>query len=129
MKVDTGTKNDFDNKKLRPLCLSLWSPPVVRPQAILLGKMLPECIRQGVKPVLVTYEDCRGWGLDIPIYYIEQKERIPLLSRIPFIEDVLEERYLQEVSEYIAKIVKKHKCNVIYSFAKPHISNLIGACV
>lgn len=112
---------------LRPLCISLWSPPVVRPQAILLGKMLPEWIAQGVTPILVTFEDCRGWDIDIPKYYIPQHRLSKIISKIPFLRDVDEEKYLKKIVDIIASIIQKHDCNIIYSFAKPHDSNVIGA--
>lgn len=116
-------------KPLRVLCLSLWSPPKVRPQAILLQKMLPEWIRQGVEPVLVTYEDCRGWEMDIPIEYLPQFRLHPLLGRLPFIGRALERRYTRAMAERIAPLLEKYQCDLLYSFAKPHISNVIGALV
>ncbi|MBU4375843.1 hypothetical protein KKH38_05055, partial [Patescibacteria group bacterium] len=58
--------------KLKILCLSFRTPPAVRPQAILIGKMIPEWIKQGVSPVIITYESGGKWDINAPVYTIPQ---------------------------------------------------------
>ncbi|PIT86580.1 MAG: hypothetical protein COU33_02340 [Candidatus Magasanikbacteria bacterium CG10_big_fil_rev_8_21_14_0_10_43_6] len=116
-----------NKENIRPLCLSFWAPPVVRPQAILLGKMLPEWIAQGVTPVLVTYDVCIGWDIDIPMYYIPQQPPVPWWAKILGLSSRQQKRYFELIVDLIEPIVKKHNINLLYSFAKPHESNVIGA--
>lgn len=115
-----------DNSRIHPLVLSFWSPPVVRPQAILLGKMLPEWVRQGTTPVLVHYDICGAWDIDIPRYGIPQF--VPLgIWKFPFLNYFAQWRYRRSVVAMILPLVRAHSINVIYSFANPPISNIIGA--
>jgi len=57
---------------LKVLCLGFWSPPLIRPRAILLGKIIPEWLNQGIKPVVVTYDNGGQWNVEAPVYRISQ---------------------------------------------------------
>jgi len=118
------------NRPLRILCLSFWTPPIVRPQAILIGKMIPEWMRQGVQPVIVTYDVCGTWDIDAPIYPISQYKplRFPF-SRIPFLNDLREYFWYKKTSRLVSELVKKHQIDVLFSFASPQDSNIVGALV
>lgn len=110
----------------KPLVLSFWSPPIVRPQAFLLGKMLPEWIRQGVTPVLVHYDVCGTWEFEFPKY------SIPTFSpsgvwKFPFLNFLAQWWYWEKISRIIVPLISKHNVNVIFSFANPMESNVIGA--
>ncbi|MDP2669419.1 MAG: hypothetical protein Q8P07_06380 [bacterium] len=115
--------------KIRPLCLSFWTPPTVRPQAILIGKMIPEWIAQGVKPVIVTYEGNGHWDIDAPVYKIPQFKLNRILNRIPPVRSFARRRYQNDLVKRIVEITKKHNINVIFSFANPQESNIIGSIV
>ncbi|MBI2022993.1 hypothetical protein HYT01_00310 [Candidatus Giovannonibacteria bacterium] len=119
-----------ENKnEIRPLCLSFWTPPTVRPQAILIGKMIPEWIRQGIKPVIVNYGSNGDWEINAQIYKISQFKLNKYLNRIPPLRGYLRRRYYNDIAEQLAGIVKKHDLNIIFSFANPQESNIIGAIV
>jgi hypothetical protein len=118
------------DRPLRILCLSFWTPPIVRPQAILIGKMIPEWMRQGAQPVIVTYDTCGTWNIDAPVYQIPQYQplRFPF-SRIPFLNDLREYLRYQKTSHFVSTLVKKHHIDVLFSFASPQDSNIVGALV
>ncbi len=115
--------------QIRPLCLSFWSPPTVRPQAILIGKMIPEWIAQSIEPVILTYANQGDWDIKAPIYKIEQFKLNRIMNRIPPLRAYFRYRYQQKLVKTIARIIKKHDINIVFSFANPQESNLIGALV
>lgn len=117
-----------NDEKIRPLCLSFWSPPAIRPQAILIGKMLPEWIKQGISPVLITYQGGGKFQEPITTYQIPQPPG-SFLNRIPWFRTQRDKKYYTEIVEQAEKIIKKHDLNIVYSFAKPEISNIIGAMI
>ncbi|MBU0660579.1 hypothetical protein KKG22_00185 [Patescibacteria group bacterium] len=109
------------------LCLSFWTPPVVRPQSILIGKMIPEWIRQGNTPVLVTYDICGDWDIDAPTYKIPVFYVPKMLKRIPYIQKILRKKYYENIVNQIKPLIKEHNISLIFSFANPQESNVIGA--
>lgn len=117
-----------DINKLKPLCLSFWTPPLVRPQAILIGKMIPEWMRQGVKPVIITYETgAADWEISAEVYKIPQFKMNRVLSRIAPLRRLKWNGYYKKVAEVSEEIMKKHGCNIVFSFANPQDSNIVGA--
>ena len=78
------------NNNLKVLCLSFRTPPQVRPQAILIGKMIPEWVRQGVKPIIITYREKEKWQIDLPIYKVDKFQLNRYLRRLPLIANLLE---------------------------------------
>lgn len=108
------------------LCLSFWTPPVVRPQSILIGKMIPEWLKQGLEPVIVSYQESGQWNIDVPIHQIPQMKK-GRLSRIPFIRKTRQKRYYRKIVNICKNIINEHKIDLVFSFAKPMESNTIGA--
>lgn len=111
---------------MKILCLSFWTPPIVRPQSILIGKMIPEWLRQGVEPVIVSYDICGKWDVDASVYQVP-KMASNKLSRIGFINNNLRKKYFSKVVEQCKDIIAKHDIELVFSFAKPMESNVIGA--
>jgi glycosyltransferase involved in cell wall biosynthesis len=109
------------------LCLSLRTPPAVRPQAILIGKMIPEWIRQGLKPVIVTYDDNGTWDIETPLYKIKPPKSRGGIWTLPILRDIDNALYVYTTCKNIVPIIKKHQIELIYSFANPQICNIIGA--
>lgn len=114
---------------LRPLCLSFWTPPAPRPQAFLIGKMLPEWLTQGVNPILVTYEKAEHWNIPVPTHHVPQPPHYPVLGKIPFAGGFLEDRYYERLYRLVEKVVRTEKPDLLFSFANPQNSNVIGAMV
>lgn len=114
---------------IKPLCLSFWSPPTIRPQAILIGKMIPEWIAQSVRPVMVTYASNGHWSIDIPIYTITPFALRGISNLLPPMRAYLRRRYQERIADYVIGIMKKHNVNLIFSFANPQESNIIGAII
>lgn len=112
---------------IRLLCLSLWTPPLVRPQSILIGKLVPEWIRQRLKPVIINYDICGHWDIDVPIYSIPVMKTIRGARYLPLIESFQEKQYLKKIYNIVSKIVRQNQINLIFSFANPQVSNLLGA--
>lgn len=111
--------------KLKLLVLSFWTPPAVRPRAIAAGKIIPELVRQGVSPVIMTYQTCGEWEIDLPTYKIEEPKRssgkiLGLLSEI---------KYYFYLFNLTKKIIKKHGINIVFSFSNPQESNILGALI
>ncbi len=115
------------NNKIKVLCLSFRTPPAVRPQAILIGKMIPEWIKQGVSPVVVTYESGGKWDIDAPVYAIPQFSISRLCSKILPARYYLRRKYYKKILNRLKSIANKHKADMIFSFANPQESNIIGA--
>jgi glycosyltransferase involved in cell wall biosynthesis len=116
-----------EKNKIRPLCLSFRTPPSNRPQAILISKMLPEWIAQGVIPAVVTYDAGGDWDIGAPVYKISQFDINKYLNKIPFVHGFLRNRYYKGILDEIEGIIKKHSLNMIFSFSNPQESNIIGA--
>ena len=117
------------NTEIRPLCLSFWTPPIVRPQSILIGKMIPEWERQGVRPVIMTYDICGDWQIGLPIYKIPQFSIGKRLAKIPGLVTIFEIFYYRKLFRAAKKIIKKHQINLVFSFANPQASNILGAMI
>jgi len=113
--------------KLKILCLSFRTPPAVRPQAILIGKMIPEWIKQGVSPVIITYESGGKWDINAPVYTIPQFNISRLCGKILPARYYLRRKYYKKTLNYLKDIANKHKADMIFSFANPQESNIIGA--
>jgi len=118
---------DEKNKKLKALCLSFRTPPAVRPQAILIGKMIPEWIRQGIEPAVITYKDDAEWEIDIPIYRIPAFRYNRYLDRLPPLRELRKYFYYKKMAPVVAGIARKEKADLIFSFSNPIESNIIGA--
>lgn len=116
---------------MKVLCLSFWSPPVVRPQAILLGKMIPEWIKQDIEPVLVTYDTNLKWDIDLPIYFVPQLKLNKYFNKfVPkFIKSYFINFYYARVISIVKKVIEKHKPDIMFSFANPQDSNIVGMMI
>lgn len=119
--------NYMDAKNIKPLCLSFRSPPTTRPQAILIGKMIPEWLAQDLKPVIITYDNNGDWDINVPIYKIHGLQLNKFLYRIPQLRAALEQRYYQKTFDIAAQVVQRHNINLVFSFANPPDSNIVGA--
>jgi hypothetical protein len=114
---------------LKPLCLSFWTPPVVRPQSILIGKMLPEWIRQGLTPAVITYDVCGRQNAAIPTYHVPafKAQRIvwysSLLTRLAYT------RYYEAVYRISLTAIENQKPDIVFSFSNPQASNVLGAYI
>lgn len=113
--------------KPKILCLSFWTPPIVRPQSILIGKMIPEWIRQGLDPVIVAYEACGDWDINAPVFKIPIFSINKFFNKIPLLRGCLRFRYYKKIANIIKKIVRENQVDLIFSFSKPMDSNIIGA--
>jgi len=114
-------------RDLNILCLSFWTPPIVRPQSILIGKMLPEWKRQGMNPTVVTYDICGKWNFDAPIYTVPQMKMSKLARKVPFLNRRGVNAYLKKIHDQIKEIVDTHDIDLIFSFSNPQRSNSVGA--
>lgn len=115
------------NNDIRPLCICFRHPPEVRPQAILIGKMIPEWIKQGLKPVVVTYKSEGKWDIDAPVYYLPTCKTNRLYAILPFLSKFIWQRHYKKTFEAIRKIIERHNCNIVFSFSNPQDSNIVGA--
>ena len=116
--------------------------------------MIPEWINQGIDPVIMTYNVCGDWGINVPIYRISQfeisKPRIPSsrsehsanlaviafwawskFVKIPFLGSIFnlikKKSYYNELYKIAKKIIKEHNIQIVFSFANPQESNILGA--
>ena len=77
----------------------------------------------------MTYESSGAWDIDVPIYRIKQFKFSRGVNRIPLIRTFLRWRYRIGIADRVAEIIKQHGINLIFSFANPQESNLIGAMI
>lgn len=89
--------------------------------------MLPEWIRQGVRPVTVSYDECGRWDVGTPFEYIPQAPDIGSWARLPGATLASDWRYCAAMARRLEPLIAEHGLNVIYSFANPRQSNVIGA--
>jgi len=115
-----------NTNEIRPLCLSFRTPPAIRPQAILIGKMIPEWLKQGIKPVILTCEE-GDWDIGVPLYKLPNFQINRYLARIPWMRNFFEGRYFEKIFLITKEIVKKHSINIVFSFSNPQASNILGA--
>ena len=116
-----------NQQPIRPLCLSFYTPPLNRPQSILIGKMIPSWMNYGLKPVIVSLESCGQWQINAPIYQIPDFKINKYLNQIPGVRNILEKKYYQKIFNITKKVIKKYNLNIIFSFANPQVSNILGA--
>jgi glycosyltransferase involved in cell wall biosynthesis len=119
----------MDNGKLKVLFLSFWSPPEIRPRAIAIGKLMPEFLKQGVDPVIVTYHSEYEWKIGSPIYKISPYTINIFSKRNAFVRIFLEYIYYKKNYYFLKKIIKNNKIDVIFSFSNPQASNILGAMI
>jgi glycosyltransferase involved in cell wall biosynthesis len=117
----------MSEQSLTVLCLSFRTPPLVRPQSILIGKMIQEWIRKKVKPIIVTYSDNGNWDVDAPIITIDPPKTLPKWLRIVGGQVIYEYLYCRMIRNRLVRIIDTEKPDVIFSFSNPAISNLVGA--
>lgn len=113
--------------RVKPLCLSFWTPPVVRPQAILIGKMVPEWIAHGLVPVVIGYKGNSHWPIKAPVHRIPQFTPSRILCWLSALHRLLEKRYYERLFEIARAIIEKHGLNLVFSFSNPQPSNILGA--
>src|SRR3989338_2471829 len=116
-----------NQQPINPLCLSFYTPPVVRPQSILIGKMIPAWLEAGLQPVIVSLTSCGEWPMAAPHYKIPDFKINKYLYHAPLLRNVLEKFYLIKLMSIAGQIIKQHNINLIFSFANPQISNILGA--
>jgi glycosyltransferase involved in cell wall biosynthesis len=114
-------------KKIKVLCLSFWTPPLVRPQSILIGKMIPEWVRQGVEASIVTYERLGDWDVETQVFQIPQFKIGKVLNKILPFRLLLKYFYNRRVFSLIKKVVEENNIGMAFSFSNPQESNILGA--
>ena len=97
----------LNNNLIKPLCLSFRTPPDLRPQAILIGKMIPEWLKQGLKPVILTYQKARAWHIEAPIYQIPAFKISRFLNKIPPVKRILRQKYYLKTVSQVSKVIKE----------------------
>jgi len=112
---------------LKPLCLSFWTPPVVRPQSILIGKMLPEWMRQGLKPVVITHDTCGRNITAIPTYHVPAFRAPRIVWHSPLLLRLAYTRYYEAIYRISRTVIETHKPDIVFSFSNPQSSNVLGA--
>ncbi|MBF0126438.1 MAG: glycosyltransferase [Magnetococcales bacterium] len=112
---------------MKLLCLSFWTPPQLRPQSILIGKMIPEWLRQGMQPVVLTYDGCGHWETAAPVVTIPAFERGRLAKFSRTLGRLMERRYFDRLVDIAARTIQAHGIRLVFSFANPMESNILGA--
>jgi len=112
---------------LKPLCLSFWTPPVVRPQSILIGKMLPAWLRQGLKPAVITYDVCGRQKTAIPTYYVPAFKAPRIVWYSALLTRLAYSRYYEIIYRISRTVIEKHQPDIVFSFSNPQASNVLGA--
>ena len=88
--------------------------------------MIPEWLNQGITPVIASYAG-EDWNIDLPRYRLPVFKPNKLFARVPGFRRLAEYWYYHQVTSICIKIIKKHDLNLVFSFANPQISNLLGA--
>ena len=89
--------------------------------------MIPEWINQGLIPVIVTYDICGDWDIDVPVYKIPQNKTSKIVKVVSHVTGFFENRYYKEIFKYCERLIKEHEINLVFSFSNPQDSNIIGA--
>ena len=84
---------------------------------------------QGLRPVILTLDDCGKWDIDAPIYHISRIKTNRIFRKISILKNFLENKYYEKVLIKIREIIEKHKINIVFSFANPMESNYLGAMI
>jgi glycosyltransferase involved in cell wall biosynthesis len=102
---------------------------MARPQAILIGKMIPEWVAQGVSPAIVTAGPPGCWSegaslYQLPVHGGRVDEGWPSTALGRWVDRVRRGRRAMAVLELA---VRTFCPNVLFSFANPQESNVLGA--
>lgn len=95
----------------------------------MIGKMIPEWIRQGINPVVLAYDSGGDWEINASVYKIPKFSINRYLNRIPPIRMFLRRRYYKKLADRCMEIIKKHDINLVFSFSNPQESNILGAII
>ncbi len=99
----------------------------------MVGKIIPEMIEQGAKPIIVAYENQGGWNIDAPLYTVPQFKPRGWWQRIPILRNLvivfLEWYYYEKLYRIVKNIIEKERPDVAFSFSNPQASNLVGALI
>lgn len=110
------------------LTVSFHTPPAVRPQSILIGKMIPEWIRQGLTPTIVSLAGT-DWDIPLPRYRIQKLSIHQYWGKIPGLRRFFEKRYYERTAAWCHELCKRHNIDLIFSFANPQMSNILAATI
>lgn len=115
---------------MRVVCLSFHVPPTVRPQSILIGKMLPEWVRQGIQPVVFALDSGKQWkNAPCDVVYLPTFKISKILRKFFFFRRYFTNKYYNSLTQMIIEKTKDFSPDIIFSFANPQSSNMIGAMV
>ena len=67
------------------------------------------------------------WDIETPVYRIPKYKSMPMLGRISALEFLAEDMYMSWLVRSVSKIIKRVRPDLIFSFANPHSSNILGA--
>ncbi|HLD28277.1 MAG TPA: formyltransferase family protein [Patescibacteria group bacterium] len=121
--------NKNEAPKMKVLCLSFWTPPLVRPRAILIGKMIPQWICQGLESIIVAYEGDDSWQPDAQVYKIKPFTLDSWARKSAIMRNIYEFLYYQKLYFQVKKIISRHQPDVVFSFSNPQASNILGAMI
>ena len=110
---------------MRILVIAPWTPPTIRPQAILLGKMLPSWQEQGMNVLLASFPtrwEFGGEKISMPHVSISKTLFYKLLSR----KFPADEAILKCWTSSLAKRLQNELVDLIFSFANPFWANRVG---
>ena len=113
--------------KLNVLFLTFWTPPIIRPRAILIGKIIPEMMQQGIEPIIMTYDICGGWKINAPIHKIPDFKTGHGWRGSFLMRNLMEYLYYRRLFKVARKIIIDNDIEVVFSFSNPQASNILGA--
>lgn len=119
-------------QEIKPLCLSFRTPPVVRPQSILIGKMIRQWQHQDLQPAIINYDSNGHWDIGLPITSIPQFSpsrhiNNRYINKVFPIKYFFEDIYFQRIFKRALRVIQDYLPNVIFSFSNPYASNILGA--
>ena len=127
-------KNSKESSTPTILVLAFHTPPQVRPRAIMIGKIVNQMIRQKIEPVILTYDTCGIWNINLTVHtispFVLEKNK---LSEIPIVKTLranwMEFLYYMKIFKKTEGIIKKHNIDAVFSFSNPQSSNILGALI
>lgn len=105
------------------LFLSFWTPPIIRPQSILVSKMLPYWRNYGLNPIVLTYQESGVWKTDFDVHKIRKVRGSVANLRGQIMRSV----FLRIAFRKAKKLCIQHNIKAIFSFSNPQESNVLGA--
>lgn len=89
--------------------------------------MIPEWITQGLDPIVVAFDICGDWDINVPVVGVPQFKSNLLFRHVTPLAKIFQAKYYESLCTICEKIIRANDINIVFSFSNPQASNRLGA--